>query len=155
MRAAVSLDLSGDHHAANARDREFSRGIAPREAFFTGTGCPVNVDVRLKGTISVTKGGAQFCRELASRAPQSRKTNVPPAAVPLSPWHRHRDGGTHTGRVRAAVQENMHATIAVRALEVHWCQRSGGKATLLMWPVWVISYEKSLLVSAAMCSVLS
>ena len=30
VRAAVSLDLSGDHHAANARDRELSRGIARR-----------------------------------------------------------------------------------------------------------------------------
>ena len=41
MRAAVSLDLSGDHHAANARDRvrEFSREIAvirSRAAFLHG-----------------------------------------------------------------------------------------------------------------------
>ena len=35
VRAAVSLDLSGDHHAANARGRELSRGIARARPFFT------------------------------------------------------------------------------------------------------------------------
>ena len=32
-RAAVSLDLSGDHHAANARDNEFSRLMLARGLF--------------------------------------------------------------------------------------------------------------------------
>ena len=32
-RAAVSLDLSGDHHAANARDNEVSRRIARARRF--------------------------------------------------------------------------------------------------------------------------
>ena len=43
--ARVSLDLSGDHHAANARDNESSRGIARARPFFTGTGCPPNFEL--------------------------------------------------------------------------------------------------------------
>ena len=40
------------------------------------------------------------------------------AAAPLSRWHRPRHGRTHAGRVRAAVQENMHARIAVRGAAI-------------------------------------
>ena len=39
--APVQSDLSGDHHAANARDNGVSRRIARARPFFTGTGSPL------------------------------------------------------------------------------------------------------------------
>ena len=45
-RARVSLDLSGDHHAANARDNKISRGKRRARPFFTGTGSPLTFDGR-------------------------------------------------------------------------------------------------------------
>ena len=54
-RAAVSLDLSGDHHAANARDNEVSRRIARARRFSQELAAPLagaaHSGVRGGGTI--------------------------------------------------------------------------------------------------------
>ena len=80
------------------------------------------------GVVLDAAGPREFNGGLGStvNSPQSRKTNVPPAAEPLSPWHRHRHGRMRTVLPHAAVQKHMHATMADRALQVHWFQRSGG-----------------------------